>query len=188
MCHVSPPALNQRGGWRTRSFCGCLRCDSVTPTALLLKKKTKVDSRVLRAERLCLLVYLGKMRPISGLEAVFQFLFLISSLKHRLSAFIHKHKERACLQRGRMRSPEYSSVNTHANTHAHTRGSLRCWQHSGTPPLFIWLLGKKKKGRKHSGAYLNFLTRRPADRLISHWVSDVCLPRVSPSEGGGRVG
>lgn len=87
-----------------------------------------------------------------------------------------------------MRSPEYSSVNTHTNTHAHTRGSLRCWQHSGTPPLFIWLL-RKKKGRKHSGDYLNFLTRRPADRLISHRVSDVCLPRVSLSERGeGWIG
>lgn len=140
VCHVSPPALDQRAGGRTRSLCGCLRRDSVTPTALLLKKNTMEDWRVLRAERLCLRVYLGKMRPISGLEAVFQFLFLISSLKHRLLASIYKHKEWACLQRGRMRSPEYSSVNMHANTHAHTRGSRRCWQHSGKPPLFIWLL------------------------------------------------
>lgn len=37
--------------------------------------------RDLKAERLCLLLYLAKVRRISGLEAVFQFLFLIS-LKH----------------------------------------------------------------------------------------------------------
>lgn len=68
------------------------------------------DRRVLRAARLCLLGYLGKMRPISGLEAAFQFLFLISSLKHGPLAFIHKHQERAS-------PPEHSGVNTHANTH-----------------------------------------------------------------------
>lgn len=39
------------------------------------------ERRDLKAERLCLLLYLGKVRPISGLEVVFQFLFLIS-LKH----------------------------------------------------------------------------------------------------------
>lgn len=39
------------------------------------------ERRDLKAERLCRLLHLGKMRPISGLEAVFQFLFLIP-LKH----------------------------------------------------------------------------------------------------------
>lgn len=50
------------------------------------------DGRVLRAEQLWLRVYLGKMRPISGLEAVFQFLFLISSVKHGILSSIHTQR------------------------------------------------------------------------------------------------
>lgn len=77
--------------------------------------------RVLRAERLCLLVYLGKMRPISGLEAVFQFLFLIL-LKHRLSAIIHKHeayREVACAHQ----NPALTRTLTHMLTHEGPSGA-----------------------------------------------------------------
>lgn len=51
--------------------------------------------------------------------------------------------------------------------------------------LFIWLL-RRKRSRNRSSDYLNFLTRRPADRLISHWVSAVCLQRAGLS-GEGEV-
>lgn len=52
--------------------------------------------------------------------------------------------------------------------------------------LFMWLL-RRKRSRSRSSDYLNFLTRRPADRLISHRVQAVCLQRAGPSgEGGGE--
>lgn len=144
------------------------------------------ERRDLKAERLCRLLHLGKVRPISGLEAVFQFLFLIP-LKHSWWFFDtqnirrsipntkseHARWEAAC---ARQNPPGITRTLTHMLTQETAWGADSVLARL---PSFIRLL-KKKKGRKHSGDYLSFLTRRPADRLISHWVLDACLPRVSP--------
>lgn len=57
-------------------------------------------------------------------------------------------------------------IYAHTHMHAHKRlpEVLTAFWHDS--PLFIWLL-RRKRGRKRSSDYLNFLTRQPADRLIS---------------------
>lgn len=126
ICHV-PPLANQSTGQLTHSLCGCLRNNSVAPTALLLEQNTKEERRILKTERVCLQVqsqYLVKMRAISGLKAVFQFPFYWLYIETQLAALWHtvsQDKECTCSERDHIHIPKYSFPLTFTHTCSHTR-------------------------------------------------------------------
>lgn len=149
-------SLNQSVNQLTRSFVWLFKNCSVTPTVLLWIEKHKGGDRSpgnREALSPALAAIFGKDDTnFETLDSISVSLFslptesrLVSLWHTKQSAFIHKHKGCTCQQRNRIHAPKHSFT----RTRAHTRGRLRCWQHSGTTPLFIWLL-RKKSVRKHS--------------------------------------
>lgn len=89
-----------------------------------------------------------------------------------------------CQQRNRIHAPKHFFT----RTRAHTRGRLRCWQHSGMTPLFIWLL-RKKSVRKHSS--VTTWTSWEDDPLTDWYLTEcwlfVCSELVSEERGKGNT-
>lgn len=149
-------SLNQSVNQLTCSFVLLFKNYSVTPTALLWSEQHKGGDRSPESREglsPAIAALFGKDDTnFETLDSISVSLFplptesrLVSLWHTKQPASIHKHKGRTCQRRNRMHAPKHSFT----RTRAHTRGRLRCWQHSGTTPLFIWLL-RRKRVRKHS--------------------------------------
>lgn len=150
-------SLNQSVNQLTCSFVLLFKNYSVTPTALLWREQHKGDDRSPESREglsPAIAALFGKDDTnFETLDSISVSLFPLATESRLVSLFwhtkqpasIHKHKGCTCQRRNRMHAPKHSFT----RTRAHTRGRLRCWQHSGTTPLFIWLL-RRKRVRKHS--------------------------------------